>query len=315
MKTYLLFLVYSRNSYLIQKSNFAWPVLIRTENETNGITRTQTSVDFVGTAIANGSRTIFFSDNGGKNAWPTDRYINIWVARREFALGAASFPEQAASATDGIVIDPRYFGTTGIAANSAPYHLGKTLTHEMGHYFGLGHLNGPSANSDCSEDDGIIDTPLQSGIYLGECPETPVESCGSTDMFMNFMSLTNDACLAMFTPGQKSLIRATLEGPRAGLMNQILCSPTATEDEWLTITGISVFPNPTNGRVHIGFKHTDFSDIKVEIFNSAGSLLHLSTFPSEKTINLDLNKFGPGLFVIRISNGQYQMSKKLVVLN
>lgn len=284
-------------------------------NATNGITRTQTQVDFVGTAISNGSRAIFFSSNGGKDAWPTDQYINVWVATREFALGAASFPGQSSPETDGVVIDPRYFGTTGLAEESIPFHLGKTLSHELGHYFGLGHLNGPNASSDCTVDDGILDTPLQSGIYLGACPSTPVSSCGSNDMYMNIMSLTEDACLAMFTPGQKAVIMATLEGPRSGLMEQIICSPTSTNTQNLVDFSVTISPNPSTGWINLEFETTNFREFKVELFNSAGSLLLLGTFPSEKNITLDLNKFGTGLFFIRVSNDQYFMTKKVMLLN
>jgi hypothetical protein len=72
---------------------------------------------------------------GGSDAWPTDRYINIWVVPSLFngtvnTLGYSSFPWDNAGADDGIVLRHNVFGTMGTAA--APYHKGRTVTHELG---------------------------------------------------------------------------------------------------------------------------------------------------------------------------------------
>lgn len=106
---------------------------------TNGITRTQTSIDNIG-ETENWYRT----SDGGKDAWDLNRYINIWVCDiGEENLGFATppgtaFPEES----DGLVIGSPYFGTIGTAVNSFPNHLGRTVTHEMGHYLNLEHLWG-----------------------------------------------------------------------------------------------------------------------------------------------------------------------------
>ena len=282
-------------------------------NASSGITRTHTSQNFVGTAIANGARTIFFSDNGGKDAWPTDRYINIWVGRREFALGAATFPGQASAETDGIVIDPYYFGRTGLATESFPFHLGKTLSHEMGHYFGLSHLNGPGANSDCTEDDGIEDTPLQSGTYIGECPIHPMESCGSNDMFMNIMSLTNDECLAMFTPGQKMFVMATLNTARSGLLNDISCIPTSSGEIDTQKIVFEIMPNPAGDYLSI-LPNPDYSaDGMLFLFNSAGSLLLKKQVSSQTGVNIDIHSVDPGLYFVSLFINNKKLTKKLII--
>lgn len=107
---------------------------------TNGILRRQTSFPFMGDRIANGRKSVCYTAEGGSDAWDTGRYVNVWVARRQFFPAEASFPGMGAAAEDGIIISPPFVGTTGSAASNQPYHLGRTLTHELGHYFNLYHL-------------------------------------------------------------------------------------------------------------------------------------------------------------------------------
>jgi hypothetical protein len=284
-------------------------------NPSTGITRTQTDIENVGTAIANGSRAIFYDDNGGKNAWSTAQYINIWVARREFALGAATFPGQASEETDGIVIDPYYFGRTGLAAESMPFHLGKTLSHEMGHYFGLSHLNGPNASSDCNEDDGLEDTPNQDGTYLGECPTHPVESCGSNDMFMNIMSLTNDECLALFTLDQKMLMLANLNEFRSGLLDTPACTPTAVNTPVNPALDFRLIPNPAKNQVQIQFEMPISEGFYINLYSSAGSLLLKRYIFPPNSLTFDLKSFQAGIYIVEIRAKDYVQSRKLVILD
>jgi hypothetical protein len=73
----------------------------------------------------------------------------------------------------------------------------------------------------------VSDTPVQQGPNYG-CPTFPHPSCGNTsDMFMNYMDYTDDACMNLFTQAQKTRMRAVLapNGFRAGLLNSLGCSP------------------------------------------------------------------------------------------
>lgn len=108
--------------------------------DTYGITRTQTTIDDIGD-----TELWYQSTEVGKDPWDNTKYINIWVCDLgDEYLGFATPPGTAFPAkSDGVVIGYQYFGTTGMAANSAPNHLGRTTTHEMGHYFNLEHVWGP----------------------------------------------------------------------------------------------------------------------------------------------------------------------------
>ena len=141
--------------------------------------------------------------------------LNIWVANIGGGiLGYAQFPG-GPSATDGVVISPQYFGTTGYV--SAPFNKGRTGTHEVGHYLNLRHIWGDGR---CKQDDFVADTPESDGPNYG-CPSYPTVNCRNTDMTMNYMDYTNDACMYMFSEGQKARMRTIFMdgGPRTGFVN------------------------------------------------------------------------------------------------
>jgi Pregnancy-associated plasma protein-A len=141
---------------------------------------------------------------GGVNVISPSTTLNIWVCNLGGGiLGYAQFPGDAA-ATDGVVITTRAFGTTGYLV--APYNKGRTATHEIGHWLNLSHIWG---DANCGSD-LVADTPTQQ-TSNGGCPAYPRKTCGNTtsgDMFMNYMDYTDDACMYMFSNGQKDRTRA-----------------------------------------------------------------------------------------------------------
>jgi hypothetical protein len=71
-----------------------------------------------------------YSSSGG-DAWPAASYLNLWSCNLGGGLlGYAQFPGGAV-ATDGVAILYSAFGSGGSAV--APYNLGRTATHEVGH--------------------------------------------------------------------------------------------------------------------------------------------------------------------------------------
>lgn len=146
------------------------------------------------------------NSQGGIDPTSPNTKLNIWVCNMGGGiLGYAQFPG-GPSATDGIVLDDNATGNTGTA--SAPYGLGRTATHEIGHWLNLRHIWG---DSNCGND-LVGDTPIHTSSN-GGCPAYPKTStCGGTShamMTMNYMDYTYDACMYMFTLGQKSRIQAT----------------------------------------------------------------------------------------------------------
>ncbi|MEN9522244.1 MAG: hypothetical protein RL065_621 [Bacteroidota bacterium] len=174
--------------------------------------------------------------NGGDDAWDATKYLNIWVCNLGGGLlGYAQFPGGAA-ATDGVVINYTAFGNMGTAA--APYGLGRTATHEVGHWLNLRHIWG---DANCGNDQ-VGDTPTQQTSNYG-CPSFPHITCsnGSNgDMFMNYMDYTDDACMYMFTVGQSSRMNALFAtgGARVGLLSSMGCMPGGSTPVCSTPSGL-----------------------------------------------------------------------------
>lgn len=171
-----------------------------------------------GTFRYSNSRTSWGTNDIVKATYPPvtpQTHLNVWVCNIGGGiLGYAQFPG-GNSATDGVVCAPQYFGTTGFVAS--PFDGGRTMTHEVGHYLNLRHIWGDGR---CRQDDFVTDTPSSDGPNYG-CPSYPTVNCRSNDMTMNYMDYTNDACMNIFTEGQKQRMRAVFVngGPRSGIVS------------------------------------------------------------------------------------------------
>jgi hypothetical protein len=185
-------------------------------NKSTGIVRVQTAIE----EFAIFDPAIYSATLGGSNAWPRSKYLNIWVCLLEGnALGFANFPGSNSN-QDGLVINYKAFGRNGTA--KGPYNLGRTCTHELGHWLILTHIWGDD-NNDCTGSDfpitqqAIDDTPNQQGPTF-RCQRFPeLDDCSTTSpgiMYMNFMDYTDDKCMMFFTPGQVIRMRNTLNGIR-----------------------------------------------------------------------------------------------------
>jgi Pregnancy-associated plasma protein-A/Secretion system C-terminal sorting domain/Fibronectin type III domain/Bacterial pre-peptidase C-terminal domain len=192
---------------------------------TTGIVRVSSSVTAFGL-----TDNMKFSSSGGSNVWNSSKYLNIWVCDiGGGTLGFAYLPGTAPTGADGVVIDYRYFGTTSNVA--APFNRGRTGTHEVGHYLNLDHIWGGNSAS-CTDSDNVSDTPNQADENYG-CPSFPQVSCSNGpngDMFMNYMDYTDDACMFMFSTGQKNRMQALFAagGFRNGLVTSDGCTPPST---------------------------------------------------------------------------------------
>jgi PKD repeat protein len=153
--------------------------------------------------------------------WDPTKYCNIWVLPLEDGtLGYATFPASSTLSgisaldaggpdDDGVVIGYLYFGdNTGTVTGSAPYNRGRTTSHEIGHWLGLRHIWG---DFNCGTD-YCNDTPTQQSENY-DCPSFPSVSCTNGpngDMFMNFMDYTDDPCMYMFTPDQRTRMQTAM---------------------------------------------------------------------------------------------------------
>jgi hypothetical protein len=216
-------------------------------NATNGIVRKSTTV----TSFSDNDN-IKRNANGGSDAWPAGSYLNIWVGNLGGGLlGYAQFPGGSAS-TDGVVILHSACGNTGTAA--APFNKGRTATHEVGHWLNLRHIWGDAT---CGNDQ-VTDTPTQQSANFG-CPSFPKVTCSNGpngDLHMNYMDYTDDACMYMFTNGQKTRMLASLNTTRASLLSSLGCVPPSTGTcgvpSGLTVTAITTTKATLNWAAVVG---------------------------------------------------------------
>ena len=173
------------------------------------MTRTKTNRSSFGTDDSVKSS----ASKGGANPWPAKRYLNLWVCNLSGGLlGYAQFPGGPAR-TDGVVILHSAFGRQGDVR--PPFDLGRTATHEVGHWLNLRHIWADTM--DCSGGDRVPDTPNAAGPNYGK-PTFPHITCNNGpngDMFMNYMDYVDDAAMFMFTDGQITRMNAALAGPRS----------------------------------------------------------------------------------------------------
>jgi len=188
-------------------------------NSSTGIERIQTTHGQFGM-----NSDIHNSSAGGSDDWPNDDYLNIWVCDIQSGLlGYASPPSNWIGDGDGLVIGYQYFGRTGNV--QPPYHKGRTATHEIGHWLNLDHIWGGWGS--CGNDQ-VSDTPKQETENYS-CPAFPLNpnSCNTNnsngDMFMNYMDYTNDACMNLFTIGQKTRMIAAINNYRPNMLSHNLC--------------------------------------------------------------------------------------------
>ncbi|WP_196777412.1 M43 family zinc metalloprotease [Candidatus Nitrosocosmicus hydrocola] len=216
-----------------------------TGNKTDAITRTKTNFNqFLYGNDVHGKplpEKIKSTKDGGKDPWDTSRYLNIWVCNiaeqkvkedgqlviEEDLLGYAQFPNRGGPETDGVVINHVCFG---INPDQNAFGLGRTTTHEVGHWLDLRHIWGDdffSEDSDnpraCLKPDNIPDTPNQKGYNAGKPTFPSMEhACYNTGpngtMFMNYMDYTHDDSMYMFTRGQCARMYHTLSTSRSTLL-------------------------------------------------------------------------------------------------
>ena len=126
------------------------------------------------------------------------------------------------------------------------FNLGRTATHEIGHWLNLKHIWGDEPA--CATDDDVIDTPIQSNKSIG-CNVFPKTDLCSLNypgiMFQNYMDYSNDSCLSVYTFGQSARIDATLFNQRASLLTSNGCSPSNLSNyENVFDKEIKTYPNP-----------------------------------------------------------------------
>ncbi len=297
-------------------------------NPTTGITRTNTSVTSflaVGGTPAEGVKS---TADGGIDPWDQDHYLNIWVCDMSlfgtpFLLGYATPPNNlpnwpAGSSdgmSDGVVIQYEAFGSNNpntLDVGGGPLTvMGRTCVHEVGHYLGLRHI---WADGDCTEEDGIDDTPNAADQSNQDCnfaANTCTDAIGALgdlpDMVENYMDYSAETCQNSFTLGQVDLMRGVLEVERFDLINN---NPAVGIQDEKPAADFTIYPNPSKGDFNL--VNLPSGNKEITVFGETGQVIRSI---SSDASTIELNGLSQGLYYVSIKTGTNVITKKLVVLN
>ncbi|MEO9964864.1 MAG: zinc metalloprotease [Reichenbachiella sp.] len=261
----------------------------------DGITRTATE------HVAFANNDLHASNTGGADPWDSDQYLNIWVANLTTGIiGYASSPTGDDN-FEGIAIHYENFGTEGTA--KAPYDLGRTLTHEVGHWLGLQHLWGDGG---CSSDDDISDTPNQQ--QSSSSCSTSKSSCGSLDMVQNFMDFSEDACMTLFTRGQAEAMRTSLTTHRPEIFSEKAILESASSD--LKRSEIQCFYS--NGILKINLNDM-LGEGELSIYDLSGGVrLHQQIKEVKPEMEVVLGNHFRGMHVVRYKTSKGSFFAKFI---
>ena len=257
---------------------------------TNGIIHKYTKTQSWGTndAMKNSKR-------GGADAWDTGKYLNIWACNLgQGLLGYAQFPGGAAS-TDGVVCLYSAFGSRAKAAGTYinTYDLGRTTTHEVGHWLNLRHIWGDAA---CGND-LVSDTPTQQTSNYG-CPTFPKVTCSNQgDMSMNYMDYTDDACMYMFSTGQSARMNALFGS--GGVRASLLTSTGATA---ATAAALKLFPNPATDVLNLNAE----AGAQVRVYSLQGAEMRQARYDGNG--HLQVQSLPKGLYYVDVTDASGRTS-------
>ncbi len=300
----------------ISTGNLNVQFVIATENHpaesglNNGELAVTFGTDFIGSGVLN-------CTNGCNEDITWAGYMNIVVTN--ISGGILGFSPLGGTPGTGktVVIDNNSFGASLSPSPTscsnfvpgAPYNKGRTLTHELGHFLNLNHTFQSCDGANClTSGDRVCDTPSANTAAYG-CPALgTVSGCVDTQLTMNYMDYTDDACMYMFTAGQATRMLAWYNS----IKNQL--STTALSNETFLENQFSIYPNPNKGSFTIEFKEL-VNSFSVEIFDITGKTIYENNYDQSSNLLqlINLDNVTSGVYFINVKSDKGLVTKKLVI--
>ncbi|MBC7643127.1 MAG: T9SS type A sorting domain-containing protein [Flavobacterium sp.] len=267
-----------------------------------------------GTGLVNGDLAVTFGTdylNGADNDTTWNGYVNLVCRDANGNLGYSQLGG-VPNIADTVVINFDAFGSgsgcTGYIPSS-PYNLGRTLTHELGHYFNLDHpfIGCTTATNCATAGDKVCDTPPSNLATYG-CPAAGATTkCNVKTLTMNYMDYTDDACMYMFTKGQENRMRAYYNTISSQLKTNVL-----SNNEFLA-RNFSIEPNPNNGTFKINLKE-QLNDYSIEIFDVTGRNVFENNFKNQDLQQIiSLKNTTTGIYFINFKSDNSILTRKIII--
>lgn len=267
--------------------------------------------------------------------WDPGRYLNIWAfpGFKDTALGEARFPVSTLPGledqqdqdwklpgigeVDGLVINSLHFGMSNI---DSKYNLGRTGTHEVGHFLGLFHVWGKNVDGgpSCDHDDFCQDTP-PTGFRVSHCPQDLKACDGSRAMVENYMDYADDACMNIFTKDQVERMHAVLENSprRKSLLTSPGLDPPITGIPGDIDALIKVYPNPAPGKLFIRFETVPaYPEVRLTLYDGLGRVKMSRQYVVEAAVEwpVELPGIDKGMLWLRLQAGDQFLYRRIIVL-
>jgi hypothetical protein len=274
-----------------------------------------------------------YAATGGINAWDVIRYLNIWVINPldggllgltlpPLFTGVGGYPTVEMGVVLNYLTLGRRTGSSQLFISN--FDQGRTLTHEIGHYFELNHIWGDDGGLCPGEpnghDDGIADTPPQAGATSGK-PSLAApyyDACsasGNGIMFMNFMDYVDDAGMLLFTVGQANrMIQQLAAGGESyvlGIHPELLAYPSGVHD-LSKKQPILLGPNPATTILHVTFNRL-MPAATILILNQVGALVQTINAANPTTLTIDLATLPRGLYFVKIKYDDAVLTQKIIL--
>lgn len=276
-----------------------------------------------GTGLVNGVKAVTFGTDflsGADSDATWSGYMNFVI--RDLGAGLLGYSPLGGSPGTGqtVVMNTWCYGTgSGVPGTpyvpAAPFNLGRTVTHELGHFFNLDHTFAstgcnPAGASCTTEGDRVCDTPrLTTETY--NCPANgSVNACGTLkSLTMNYMDYVDDACMYMFTAGQATRSVAYINT----ISSQF--KPNVLGDTSFLASNFSFYPNPSKGTFNIQFKEV-VSDFNVEIFDVTGKVVYINAFYQNSDLVKEIkiqDEISKGIYFMNIKTNEGLITKKIII--
>jgi hypothetical protein len=254
--------------------------------------------------------------------WSSKCYLNIWLVSLSGGfLGYGAFPsspmpqgltDETPEEIDGVFMDYKYFGKDPSATYTRYYNQGRTLTHEIGHWFGLIHTWG---DENCGTD-YCEDTPLAADGNLSLSCRQVLANCNgkkTPQMIENYMDYSVDTCMNVFTKDQSLRMREVLQfSPRR--IEFVKCSNAAVlANEDSQPQNFSY--NLKNGILTVNGPNKLNQDTQIQLLTLKGSIVYNDSVFKNNQIssNINVKLLRPGIYILRIHSKKNNITKKLTI--